>query len=94
MSDLISIHFPDTVNDISNDLFTTDMKLTEIWISNESLIKNNETLKDIIVKTIIFAIAFEFIYLAAVLLIVIFVPKVHTVEDIKAYFEVPVWEKK
>lgn len=53
-----------------------------------------QVIKDIIVKTIIFAIAFEFVYLAAVLLIVIFVPKVHTVEDIKAYFEVPVWEKK
>lgn len=47
-TDLISIHFPDTVNTISNDLFITDMKLTEIWISNESLIKNNESVRDII----------------------------------------------
>ena len=57
-------------------------------------VNKTQVIKDIIVKTIIFAIAFEFVYLAAVLLIVIFVPKVHTAEDIKAYFEVPVWEKK
>lgn len=53
-----------------------------------------QVVKDIVVKTIIFAVIFEFIYLAAVLLMVVFVPKIHTVEDIKTYFEVPVWEKK
>lgn len=53
-----------------------------------------QMIKDVIVKTIIFAIAFEFVYLAAVLLIVVFVPKVHEAGDIKAYFNVPVWEKK
>lgn len=53
-----------------------------------------QIIKDIVIKTIVFAIVFEFVYLAAVLLMVVFVPKIHTVEDIKAYFEVPVWEKK
>ncbi|MBO5332520.1 MAG: hypothetical protein J6B37_00215 [Clostridia bacterium] len=57
-------------------------------------VSKSQIIKDVIVKTIIFAVAFEFVYLAAVLLVVVFVPKVHTTEDIKAYFEVPVWEKK
>lgn len=57
-------------------------------------VSKSQRIRDIIVKTIIFAVAFEFVYLAAVLLVVVFVPKVHTAEDIKAYFEVPVWEKK
>lgn len=53
-----------------------------------------QLVKEIIINTIILAIMFEFIYLAAVLLIVMFIPKIHTSEDIKTYFEVPVWEKK
>ncbi len=60
----------------------------------KQVVSKTQIIKNIIVKTIIFAIVLEFLYLAAVLLIVIFIPKVHTSEDLKAYFEVPVWEKK
>ena len=66
---------------------------TEEPVQTQSVSKT-QIIKNVIVKTIIFAIIFEFIYLAAVLLMVVFVPKIHTVEDIKTYFEVPVWEKK
>lgn len=60
----------------------------------EQGLSKSQIIKKIIINTIVFAIVFEVIYLAAVLLIVIFIPKIHTSEDLKAYFEVPVWEKK
>ncbi|MGN0570362.1 MAG: hypothetical protein ACI4N4_07675 [Candidatus Fimenecus sp.] len=50
--------------------------------------------KSIIKNIILFLVGFEFLYLMAVLLIVMLVPKVHTVNDLQNYFDAPIWEHK
>lgn len=61
---------------------------------SESTSSESNILKPLIKDLLIFGFGLEALYMLAVLLKVVLMPAIHEKNDIKAYFDVPVWETK